>query len=188
MSNEVSEGPLSNSPGSYMCTTCGKEGLDHMEPCPDCKSEVATPAKVELTDEQKDKAVDFLLKQVIQGSINQDPVRQIVLHPDLSAPLSEALNESDYVTDQAMSMLSITPNIGDREITTLIRQSDIEYAFLSRYYNAEGLPEAVAKAGAPLVLGHLELKMIFLWEKLLECRANTPQIVKVGAGGIARVG
>jgi hypothetical protein len=120
-----------------------------------------------------------LAQHIQEGYVAQDYVRQIIVHPDDVQFVTEWV-DSQNLPGIVRGLIHVVPNGGDRSDIGVVIQSQVETEWLAANFRDQGVIDIIRAAGAPIILNHRDMKLLFLVRALLECESKRKKILIPG--------
>jgi hypothetical protein len=122
------------------------------------------------------EALGQIYNHLANGYAAQDYVREVRVHPDDVEFVSHWLAEMP-MPEVVRQLVSVVPNNGSTAVPGVLIQSQVETEWLARHFEDAGLTEWIRAKGAPIMLTHKDLKMLFLLQGVDQCQQRKPHII-----------
>lgn len=138
-------------------------------------NEVPQPIS-KLPKESQEMVLGQVLRQLASSYAGQDYVREIRVHPD-DVEFIKAWLAPLGLPEIVEKLLTVVPNDGSAVDPGYIVQSQIETEWLTRHFKDNGLHKRMSEDGAPLLLNHRDLKLLYLLDALKDCDSQRRRLV-----------
>lgn len=136
----------------------------------------AQPKIHEMEETAQQEVLGQIYSHIANGYAAQDYVREIRVHKDDVEFVADWL-ASMPMPDNVRHLLQVVANPADTIAPAALLQSQVETDWLGHHFESLGLIEWIQSKGAPIMLTHKDLKLLFLLQGVDECHQKRPHIV-----------